>query len=85
MDSAQPNASRQDLMDLGSSVMRSEPAGTLCSNSMVARIGHLVSRMSRSTLAIGVPASPKGVFGPVPLFEVLEAFEQEKNKTPDAG
>ncbi len=48
------SASRQNLTHFASSVMRSDPAGTVYSNSIVACMGHLLSRIRRSTSAIGV-------------------------------
>jgi hypothetical protein len=70
-------------MALASSVMRSEPAGTLYSNSMVAWMGHWLSRMRRSTSPIGVSASPKGVFGPVPVpLPVLLVVSAEMQPAP---
>ena len=44
------NASRQNWIDLAISVMRSDPAGTGYSNSIVAWMFHLLSRISLQRL-----------------------------------
>lgn len=70
-------------MAFASSFMRSESAGTLYSNSMVAWMGHWLSRMRRSTSPIGVSASPKGVFEPLPvLLPVLLVVSAEMQPAP---
>src|SRR5689334_5540935 len=50
---------------LAISAIRSDPAGTGYSNSIVAWNGHLLSRISCSTSLIGVSPSPNGTLGPL--------------------
>jgi hypothetical protein len=59
-------------MALAISVIRSEPSGILCSNSMVAWIFHLLSRSRRSTSPIGVSPAPNGVCAVIvlPIFQM---------------
>ena len=57
--------------------MRSDPAGTGYSNSIVACIGHLLSRISRSTSMIGVSPSPNGVVRPFLHLAILHVHVRD--------